>query len=67
MSLEDRIVHETSIGYVFKMKKDYFEVRINRDWDSISDSAYTDASLAISRLNYLTARRQPLNSLNKMP
>lgn len=57
MNLEARIVHETQIGYVFKMKKNYFEVRINRDWDSISDSVYTDASLAIARLNYLTARR----------
>lgn len=56
MSLEDNIVHETNIGYVFKVKKNYFEVRINRNWDSISDSAYADESLAIERLNYLTRR-----------
>lgn len=54
MSLEDKIIHETSIGYVFKVKKNYFEVRINRDWDSISDSAYVDVSIAVARLDYLT-------------
>lgn len=67
MNLETRILHETSFGYVFRVNNNYFEVRINQGWNSMSDSAYADASLAISRLNYLTARRQPLNSLNKMP
>ena len=58
MSLEDKIIHETSIGYVFRVKKNYFEVRINRDWDSISDSAYDDVSIAIARLDYLTGKER---------
>jgi len=61
MSLEDKIIHETSIGYVFVVNKNYFEVRINRDWDSISDSAYIDVSIAVARLDYLTKRKENAN------
>lgn len=56
MDLETRIVHETSFGYVFRVNNNHFEVRINGDWSSKSDSAYADASLAIARLDYLTTR-----------
>ena len=57
MDIESNIVWEQDGFYVFKIKRNVWEVRIpDGPWGALSDSAYDDESIAIARCRYLHKR-----------